>query len=92
MNEKLKTLLNVLEVYIGSIDPVGDSYLDEIKGNNLKLLVEVHNHLLYKLEMVATRDDSPYHSINAQIFQARKYLQDVYDNLGYTTFIKKSKD
>ena len=73
--EKKFTVVEIVENLIGEINPVGETNEDEIRFENLKLMCDLTNSLISKIDNVSYENkDRQEHSIKRAAEYAERFL------------------
>jgi len=74
-NEKVNHLYSVVKGYIGEIEPVGDSNIDEKRTENLRCQINLVEELLQEIKSVTRFSNSEYGSMSDSGKIAEKALK-----------------
>jgi len=72
----------VVRKLIGPIEPLGDSYADDKRLQNLKTLIKLTDKLLGDISQVAMERHSTLHSEKIAGIEAHNFLHSVADTFG----------
>lgn len=72
------TLYEVIKKLVGNIAPIGETNEDDKRFENLKVLTDLLDQLLFDIDHVARQKNRQEHSIQ----RAGKYASNFFDRLG----------
>lgn len=78
MKFETEDIYNVLTRLVGEISPVGETWEDERRFENLKLMTELINKLLCDVDSVASFKDRSEYSMK----RAGQYADEFFDEIG----------
>ena len=78
---KTETVYEVVTKLIGNIEPVGETYQDEKRYENLKVMTELVDRLIFDLVSVAGERNRQEHSINRDGKFANVFLYDLRESM-----------
>lgn len=72
----------IVKLLIGPIDPVGESYTDKRRLENLEEVIDLVDCLIGDIERVSRNGTSPEHSVRQIGAMAYRFLKDTEGRLG----------
>jgi len=73
-------IYEVVKKLIGKIKPIGETNIDNTRFNNLKILTELVDKLIYDIDSIIPYKNKPEHSMK----KAGNFADKFFDNLGIT--------